>query len=191
MVQAFHTHIYVSVNCIGLETLVLAFWSMVHLPIVKIFQRGSIKTCSACERSRQPRQPVTQELQSFLGPLGNTTCLARKCHPDLWDGWWPSDQASGEAVSRHQRSHNSILTENSETTGPEIAFPHWPRHILLGLQSFQGWERLSPGSTEMLRIVFQIHGGHQMGSQVRVLRGDRGPLSWPELGWGHCFCHSP
>lgn len=35
MVQAFHTHIYVSVNCTGLETLVLAFWSMARLLVVK------------------------------------------------------------------------------------------------------------------------------------------------------------
>lgn len=35
MVQAFHTHVFVSVNCTGLETVVLAFWSMVHLLIVK------------------------------------------------------------------------------------------------------------------------------------------------------------
>lgn len=35
MAQAFHTHIYVSVNCTGLETLVLAFWSMARLLRVK------------------------------------------------------------------------------------------------------------------------------------------------------------
>lgn len=35
MVQGFHTHIYVSVNCTGLEMLVLACWSMARLLIVK------------------------------------------------------------------------------------------------------------------------------------------------------------
>lgn len=62
------------------------------------------------------------------------TCLAGRYHPCLWVGWWPPKQASEKAVSRHQRSHNSILTPNNETKGPEITFSDWPWQHLLGLQ---------------------------------------------------------
>lgn len=70
MVQAFHTHVYVSVNCTGLELLVLAFWSMVRLLTLK--SSGGVPQTYPLlvKATANLNNPLYENQRASLGPLG-------------------------------------------------------------------------------------------------------------------------